>query len=591
MAAGSFFFVVGPSGAGKDSLLDGARASLDPTQFIFAKRTITRPDGSPGEEHTACTETEFKQRHAAGEFLITWQAHGLHYGLPIELLDALHEGKNVIANGSRSMVKALNSLVPNLVVIEISAPPHILQARLNARGRESADDIAKRLTRTVEPYPEGVTLLKIANDQTLAIGTSRLLACLLTHTDRAPQASRFILRKIAGYALSPEEYQSAIEIILAGQVNDADLQAFLIACTLQLSDEEMIAIAKARTKILPRIDWGRPMVVDKHSLGGLPGSRVTMVVIPIVAAHGLMIPKTSSRAITSAAGTADAMEVIAKVDLTPEELKQCVAKANACIAWNGKLNHSILDDAMNAITRPLGLDTRRWSVASILSKKYSAGATHVVIDIPYAEAGKVKSKEDGIALGQLFEMVGRELGLVVKAFATSGESPIGRGIGPSLEVRDVLQVLEQHPDAPSDLLEKSLFFASQILAMDPSVGTVERGTEVARHLLHSGAARQAMEKIIQAQGPQDWPDLSGILKHPIHAKKSGTVKQIDGFVISGLARMAGAPTDKLAGVDIVRPVGSTVKAGDLLYRIQSCDPLLLNKTVQSAEQDSGFRIS
>ncbi|MFM7013114.1 MAG: phosphonate metabolism protein/1,5-bisphosphokinase (PRPP-forming) PhnN, partial [Betaproteobacteria bacterium] len=561
MAAGSFFFVVGPSGAGKDSLLDGARPLLDPSRFIFAKRTITRPEGSPGEVHTACTEPDFHALNAAGKFLITWQAHGLHYGLPIELVDALTSGQHVIANGSRSMIAALNKLVPNLVVIEINAPPHVLQARLSARGRETADDIAKRLSRTVEPYPDGVPRLNVVNDQSLAIGTIRLLATLLTQTDSAAPSSRILFKKIAGSALTPLEYQTAIETILSGKTPEAELQAFLIACTVELSDEEMIAIAKARTKILPRIDWGRPMVVDKHSLGGLPGSRVTMVVIPIVAAHGLMIPKTSSRAITSAAGTADAMEVIAKVDLTPEELKQCVAKANACIAWNGKLNHSVLDDAMNAITRPLGLDTRKWSVASILSKKYSAGATHVVIDIPYAEAGKVKSKADGIVLGQLFEMVGRELGLVVKAFATSGESPIGRGIGPSLEVRDVLQVLERHPDAPSDLLEKSLFFASQILAMDPAVGTVEKGAEVAERLLHSGAAREAMENIIQAQGSHDWPDLSSILKHPVYATQAGTVRQIDGFVISGLARMAGAPFDKLAGVDIVKPAGSRVQAG------------------------------
>lgn len=591
MAAGSFFFVVGPSGAGKDSLLDGVRPLLDPSRFIFAKRTITRPEGSPGEVHTPCTESDFEALNAAGKFLITWQAHGLRYGLPIELVDALKSGKHVIANGSRGMIKELKKLVPNLVVIEINAPADVLEARLSARGRETADDIAKRLHRTVEPYPDGVPLLKVVNDQSLTIGTIRLLATLLTHTNSAAPTSRILFKKIAGNALSPDEYQTAIETILTGQTREAELQAFLIACTVELSDTEMIAIAKARTKILPRIDWGRPIVVDKHSLGGLPGSRVTMVVIPIVAAHGLMIPKTSSRAITSAAGTADAMEVIAKVDLTPEELKQCVTKANACIAWNGKLNHSVLDDAMNAITRPLGLDTRKWSVASILSKKYSAGATHVVIDIPYAEAGKVKSKEDGIALGQLFEMVGRELGLVVKAFATSGESPIGRGIGPSLEVRDVLQVLEQHPDAPSDLLEKSLFFASQILAMDPAVGTVEKGAEVAQHLLRSGAARRAMESIIQAQGPHDWPDLSGILKHPVCATRAGTVRQIDGFVISGLARMAGAPLDKLAGVDIVKPAGSRVQAGDLLYRIQSCDPALLSKTATSAELDNGFRIA
>jgi thymidine phosphorylase len=418
-----------------------------------------------------------------------------------------------------------------------------------------------------------------------------MLACLLTHTHSAPSSTSLLYKKIAGFPLSPKEYQSAIEAILTGNCAEPLLHTFLIACTLDLSDQELIAIAKARTKILPRIDWGRTIVVDKHSLGGLPGSRVTMVVIPIVAAHGLLIPKTSSRAITSAAGTADAMEVIAKVDLTPEELQQCVFKTNACIAWNGKLNHSILDDAMNAITRPLGLDTRRWSVASILSKKYSAGATHVVIDIPYAQAGKVKSKQDATDLGQLFEMVGRELGLVVKAFATSGESPIGRGIGPSLEVRDVLQVLDRHPDAPSDLLEKSLFFASQILAMDPSVGSVERGLAVAKELLRSGAARQAMEHIIQAQGANDWPDLSGILKEPIYAQHAGRVQQIDGFVISGLARLAGAPTEKLAGVDIVAPVGSSVKQGDLLYRIQSCDIALLEKTSRAAGQDNGFRIA
>jgi thymidine phosphorylase len=591
MSVGSFFFVVGPSGAGKDSLLDGVRASLEPSSFIFAKRTITRPAGAPGEVHEACTETVFETLRAEGRFLITWQAHGLSYGLPRSLLAAMQSGQHIIANGSRSMVKELNALVPNLVVVEVNAPTDVLQARLSARGRETAEDISKRLNRSVAPYPEGVPILRVMNDQSIAIGSVRMLACLLTHTHSAPSSTSLLYKKIAGFPLSPKEYQSAIEAILTGNCAEPLLHTFLIACTLDLSDQELIGIAKARTKILPRIDWGRTIVVDKHSLGGLPGSRVTMVVIPIVAAHGLLIPKTSSRAITSAAGTADAMEVIAKVDLTPEELQQCVFKTNACIAWNGKLNHSILDDAMNAITRPLGLDTRRWSVASILSKKYSAGATHVVIDIPYAQAGKVKSKQDATDLGQLFEMVGRELGLVVKAFATSGESPIGRGIGPSLEVRDVLQVLDRHPDAPSDLLEKSLFFASQILAMDPSVGSVERGLVVAKELLRSGAARQAMEHIIQAQGANDWPDLSGILKEPIYAQHAGRVQQIDGFVISGLARLAGAPTEKLAGVDIVAPVGSPVKRGDLLYHIQSCDITLLEKTSRAAGQDNGFRIA
>jgi thymidine phosphorylase len=342
---------------------------------------------------------------------------------------------------------------------------------------------------------------------------------------------------------------------------------------------------------MSRISWDRDMVVDKHSLGGIPGSRVTMVVIPIVAAHGLLIPKTSSRAITSAAGSADAMEVLAKVDLTAAQLKQCVAQTNACIAWNGKLNHSVIDDVMNAITRPLALDTRRWSVASILSKKYSAGATHVVIDIPYSNGGKVKTQPAAEELARLFEMVGAALGLVVKAFATDGHAPIGRGIGPALEARDVLQVLERHPDAPADLLEKSLFFASQILALDPAVGSVANGRARALELLNSGAASTAMQAIIAAQGAQPPLDWSGVPKHEVRAQRSGRVQAIDGFVISGLGRCAGAPADQLAGVDLACGLGATVKAGDLLYILQASDQEKLSQAASLAQSDCGYRLS
>ena len=455
MGQGSLFFIVGPSGAGKDSLMDGARQALDTERFVFAKRTITRAADSIGEAHHACTAAEFEQRAERGEFLITWQAHGLSYGLPASLQQVLSAGQHVLANGSRSMVALLKQRVQHLVVIEISAPPEILAQRLAQRGRESAADVAQRLARKTEPYPAGTDLLRVINDQTPAIGISRFVATIYTHLKQAPAALNSLYKKIAGYALTESEYRPLLNAINQRQHTGPDLEAFLIACTLNLSDDEVIAVARCRTELMPRISWGRDMVVDKHSLGGIPGSRVTMVVIPIIAAHGLLIPKTSSRAITSAAGTADAMEVLAKVDLTPEQLKQCVAQTNACIAWNGKLNHSVIDDVMNAITRPLALDSRRWSVASILSKKYSAGATHVVIDIPYSSGGKVKNQSEAQELAQLFERVGAALGLTVKAFPTDGQAPIGRGIGPALEARDVLQVLEHDPQAPADLLEKS----------------------------------------------------------------------------------------------------------------------------------------
>ncbi len=591
MASGNFFFVVGPSGAGKDSLIDGARQQLDPTQFIFAKRTITRPADSGGEAHQACTQPEFAQLEREGKFLITWQAHNLSYGLPSVLLDALATGQHVIANGSRAMVAELNARVPHLVVVEIGAPTEILAQRLAQRGRESAGDVAKRLARKTEPYPEGTRVLRVTNDQTPAIGVSRFLAALFTQLGQTPAPLASLYKKIAGFALSETEYRPLLASIHQKKFSGAELEAFLIACTEFLSDDELIAMARCRSELMPRISWGRDMVVDKHSLGGIPGSRVTMVVIPIVAAHGLLIPKTSSRAITSAAGSADAMEVLAKVDLTPEQLKQCVAQTNACIAWNGKLNHSVIDDVMNAITRPLALDTRRWSVASILSKKYSAGATHVVIDIPYSSGGKVKTLPAAEELARLFEMVGAALGLVVKAFATDGHAPIGRGIGPALEARDVLQVLDRHSDAPADLLEKSLFFASQILALDPAVGSVADGRARALELLNSGAASTTMQAIIAAQGAQPPLDWSGVLKHEVRAQHSGRVQAIDGFVISGLGRCAGAPADQLAGVDLACGLGSVVSAGDLLYVLQASDQEKLAQAAALAQSDCGYRLS
>ena len=588
---GCFFFIVGPSGAGKDSLIDGARKRLPAENFIYARRVITRPAGSPGEDHEACTTEQFLARQANQEFLIAWQAHGLHYGLSAQLKQELASGRHVIANGSRAMIAQLAQQIPSLIVVEITAPAEVLMSRLVARGREKPDDVAKRLARKTQEFPSQVEVIRVTNDLTLEVGIERFVAALLTRVNLAPPSLRAVYKKIAGGVPTDSEYQELIKAIVNHEHTESALHAFLIACTHDLQLEEIISIAKARSQTVPRISWPSGMVVDKHSMGGIPGSRVTMVVIPIVAAHGLLIPKTSSRAITSAAGTADAMEVLAKVDLTPAELRACVLETNACIAWNGKLNHSILDEVMNALTRPLGLDTRSWSVASILSKKYTAGSTHVVIDIPYTSSGKVKSKEDAESLAQLFERVGQQLGLVVKAFATDGDSPIGRGIGPALEVRDVLQVLDHSPEAPSDLLEKSLFYASQILALDESVGSALAGRKRAYELLASGAARQALDRIIDKQGRQTAYDFSNVKREAIQARAAGTIRRIDGFVISGIARTAGAPTDHLAGVDLLKSAGEQVQAGESLYLVQASDPARLALAVQAAQQDSGYRIN
>ena len=590
MKPGLFFYVVGPSGAGKDSLIDGARLQLPDDAFVFAKRVITRPPGKPGEDYDSCTEEEFVQRKAQGEFLITWGAHGLFYGLPKSLLVTQQSGQHIIANGSRGVAEQIKALVPGLVFIEITAPVELLAKRIAQRGRETEQEISQRLSRQVSALPADVSTYRIYNDQSVDVGIERFVSTLLYVTALSSPEDKPRHKKLSGESLIASEMSAALNQINSGQLTTLQVNAFLIECCNQLSDDELVAVAQVRAQVMPRIQWPAPIVVDKHSLGGTPGSRVTMVVIPIVAEHGLLIPKTSSRAITSAAGTADAMEVLSKVDLNREEVRKVTLAVNGCIAWNGRLNHSRLDDAMNAITRPLSLDTRRWSVASILSKKYSAGATHVVIDIPYSPTGKVKTIEDANSLGQLFERIGSLLGLTVKAFATKGDTPIGRGIGPGLEARDVLMVLSGDPKAPADLREKALFFAGHILAFDPAVGNYEAGRARAETLLDSGQAYARMQGIIDAQGRSILLDWSKSDHTSIRSRTSGVVTEIDGNLISGLARQAGAPQDKTAGVYLHVTTGDHVREGDVLFDVYGADKAAVQQVVEVATLHHGILI-
>lgn len=571
-ATGTFFFVVGPSGAGKDSLIDGARATLD-DDYVFARRIITRPGGSAGEEHEGVSETEFARRQRSGEFLVTWDAHDLRYGLPQSLMLELERGRNVVANGSRGVIAELAARLPRFVVVLVTAPHDVLAQRIAARGRESGDQVARRVARAAAPVPPHVPCITVSNDSTLEAGTARFVEALRSGTmasvTEGPVSRTHLMAKLRGEALDEAAYIAVLRDAIAGRYTEAELTEFLVAATRALTDEEVVALARARTAFTPRIDWDEPVVVDKHSMGGVPGSRITLIVVPIVAAYGLAMPKTSSRAITSAAGTADAMETIARVDLAHDDVRRCVAQARACIAWNGRLNHSVIDDVMNAITRPLRLDSRRWSVASILSKKYTAGATHVIVDLPYGPQTKLATRTDAEALGALFEQVGKGLGLHVRALVTDGSRPIGRGIGPALEVRDVRLVLDNAPDAPADLREKALRFAGEIIAFDPRVGSPEHGMQIATALLNEGKARAAFDRIAAAQGIRPDPVAPGTHTQLVPAAMQGRVTRVDGLQISGVARAAGAPRDAGAGVDMLCTIGATVAPGQPLYRIHA----------------------
>ncbi len=652
---GRLFLVVGPSGVGKDSILNGAREALaDDARFVFARRFITRDATVGGEDHQPISDAEFSAIEESGGFLFSWRAHGLSYGLPASLRDDLDAGRHVVANVSRAALKVISDAYSSCTVLEITASPAIVARRLRNRNRETEDNIKARLTRKAPPLPKGVKVVAIPNNGRLGKAVELFLSTLRSPSSRwlklrripidswhenicflsrdcavfdaanylgpgkvdvfndeasirakvnlleagtllapdelglsslafdrlglsegslltlertpSPQSLRELRAKVAGSVLKPGQIDMIVKDITEDRYNGREISAFLVSASKHLELVEIEALCNARARYSSRIDWPYDIVVDKHSMGGVPGSRITMIVIPIVAAQGMVIPKTSSRAITSAAGTADVMEVVARVDLMPDEVKRVVSNANGCIAWNGNLNHSPIDDVMNSITRPLGIDSSRWAVASILSKKIAAGSSHVMIDIPVGPDVKTKTMAEGHELAALFETVAKRVGLEALAEVTDGTRPIGFGIGPALEVRDVYSVLRGHDDAPADLRAKALDFAGRILEWGPDVPANE-GRVRAEALLNSGAALSALEKIVDAQGRVDHPVRPGPLIYEYQAERSGRIKGINPRVISRMARRAGAPMDKSAGIDILQPVGADVVEGTPLLLI------------------------
>jgi len=384
-----------------------------------------------------------------------------------------------------------------------------------------------------------------------------------------PRSLDHLRKKIHGHTLEAHQIEDIISDIAAHRYSEMEIAAFLVSSAGFMTTGEMLSLTKAMSQVGNKLTWRSPLVVDKHCIGGIPGNRTSMIVVPIVAAHGLLIPKTSSRAITSPAGTADTMEVLARVDLSMHEMTKVVEECNGCLVWGGHVNLSPADDVLISVERPLGIDTREQMVASIMSKKLSAGSNHLLIDIPVGPSAKLHSHGDAMRLRKLFEYVGRELGIHVEVTTTEGMQPIGRGIGPVLEARDVMAVLEGRADAPADLREKSLQLAGALLEADPALSGGS-GYARAQALLQSGEALSCMNRIIDAQGRRTEAYCAGELTYDVLAPQKGAVTGIDCLRINRIARLAGAPMDKGAGIDLFKKVGDTVEQGEAIYRIHAC---------------------
>ena len=400
-------------------------------------------------------------------------------------------------------------------------------------------------------------------------------------------------RKMSGERLTRDDFHAIIRDIADLRYSKIELTAFLVASQRdELDREEVYFLTDAMVDSGRRLDWHESLVVDKHCIGGIPGNRTSMLVVPIVAAYGLLCPKTSSRAITSPAGTADTMEVLARVELPFDQLEGIVRRHRACLAWGGTAHLSPADDVLISVERPLCIDSPGQMVASILSKKIAAGSTHLILDIPIGPTAKVRSMPEAQRLRRLFEYVALRMDLSLDVIITDGRQPIGNGIGPVMEARDVMRVLENDPRAPDDLRQKSLRLAGRLIECHPNVRGGD-GFAIARNILDSGQALAKMNAIMRAQGQHQFdhnkPKL-GSLTHEVMATQAGVVTGIDNLQIARIARLAGAPKVVSAGVDLFRKLGENVVAGDILYRIHAEYQSDLEFSRQACASSTGFSI-
>lgn len=397
-----------------------------------------------------------------------------------------------------------------------------------------------------------------------------------------PPASAPALRaKVFGQRLSEADFLALMSDTVRNRLSDIELTAFITACAgKRLEGDETIALTKAMLAVGKTIDWGSGAVLDKHCVGGLPGNRTTPIVVAIVAAAGHRIPKTSSRAITSPAGTADAMEVMAPVALDLEAMRSVVEREGGCIVWGGNVRLSPADDILIRIERPLDFDSDGQLVASVLSKKAAAGATHVVIDIPIGPTAKVRSCAAAESLEARLIATAQALGLNLSVLRTDGLQPVGYGIGPALEARDVLSVLRNDGAAPRDLRNRALDVAGALL--DAAPGAVPgKGRIAASKLLDSGAALRKFLAICEAQGGFTEPGMAPYTR-PVLANRNGQTLTIDNRRLAKVAKLAGAPGSALAGIDSRVRIGDNIQAGEPLFHVHARSPGELDYALEYA---------
>jgi len=404
-----------------------------------------------------------------------------------------------------------------------------------------------------------------------------------------PQSLPYIHKKVNGGALSQKEVNLIIKEVIDNSLSEIEISMFISGMYKKgMNMQEIIYLINAILNSGKKLHFKGKYIVDKHCIGGIPGNRTTPLVVSICAAGGLIVPKSSSRAITSAAGTADTVETIAEVNFSIAELKKIVEKTGACLIWGGSLEIVPADEKIISIEKMLSIDPEAQMLASIMSKKLALGAKYILIDIPYGKNAKVDRKK-ALHLKNKFEYLGRHFNKTLKVVLTKGDEPIGNGIGPALEMVDIIRILNREEIRPLDLEKKALFLAGELFEM---TGKAKRGKgiELARQILESGKAFTKFKEIIKAQKGNINRIKFAKFKKDVLIQKKGRIISIDNKKINSLARICGCPADKFAGLYLYKHVGEELERGEKIITIYSESKSRIKEAVSFFNEQNPIKV-
>jgi len=411
-----------------------------------------------------------------------------------------------------------------------------------------------------------------------------------------PKSLQFIRNKLSGKKLLYPEIHEIVQDLVDGNLSENEIAAFVTALHIDKIDlDEATSLSRSMIDTGKKLNINKKIIADKHSIGGVPGDKTTLLVVPIIASEGFTIPKTSSRAITSVAGTADRAEVLMPVEFTTKKMLQILKKSNGCIVWGGAIELAPADEIFVRAEFSLHIDPLL--LPSIMSKKKAVGATHLVVDIPTGRGAKMKTTGEADLLARDIIELGRRLDIHTHCVVTFGEQPIGYAIGPALEAKEALEVLMNKKNVP-DLMDKACRISGTMFEL---LGK-KNGYDLAKKILASGKAEKKMREIIKAQGGNSAisPEDIKIGKYTLHisSEKSGQVIWMENRIIVEMGRAAGAPKDKGAGIVFNKKIGDQVEKGELLftvyaekaYKIDRVKYILSNQTPLSVGKKSDMLI-